>query len=224
MTQNAILPNDESADDHVAARIARRTLAKRGDDYEGEVRRLLDAALELMRERGTSSKPRVADIVAVAGLSNDAFYRHFPSKDALVTAILEDGSQRLTSYLRHQMDKAPTPTEQVRSWVEGVLAQADPTISATTLAVLWNGGGAGDGSAVGRHFASAPLATLLVAPFTELGSATPELDAELAAHAVLGKLSDYVWQQTEPSAAELQRITTFCLTAARTVPKSTHRS
>src|SRR5919201_691586 len=96
-------------DDDVAERIAQQTLAKRGPDYEGEVRRLLDVGLEVMRKCGTSSRPRVADIVAAAGLSNDAFYRHFSSKDALVAAILEDGAERLGSYLAHQMEKEPTP-------------------------------------------------------------------------------------------------------------------
>ncbi len=74
---------------------------------------------ELMARCGTTSRPRVADIVAAAGLSNDAFYRHFSSKDALVAAILEDGTERLTSYLAHQMAKEPTPERQVRRWVDG---------------------------------------------------------------------------------------------------------
>ena len=91
--------------DDVAGRIVRRTLAKREDQYASEVRRLLDAGLEVIRRCGTSSRPRVADIVAEAGLSNDAFYRHFRSKDALVTAILEDGGERLQSYVAHQMAK-----------------------------------------------------------------------------------------------------------------------
>ena len=72
------------AGDDVADRIARQTLAKRrAATTPSEVRRLLDAGLEVMRRCGTTSRPRVADIVAAAGLSNDAFYRHFPSKDAL---------------------------------------------------------------------------------------------------------------------------------------------
>ena len=80
------------------------------------------------------SRPRVADIVAAAGLSNDAFYRHFASKEALVAAILEDGTARLTSYLDHQMAKAPTPADKVRRFVEGVMSQAaDDDIAATTL-------------------------------------------------------------------------------------------
>jgi AcrR family transcriptional regulator len=208
--KNAILTTDSGVTD----RIVRRSLAKRESEYAAEVRRLLNAALELMRVGGTSSKPRVADIVAASGLSNDAFYRHFKSKDDLVAAILEDGAERLRSYLAHQMAKASTPEEQVGQWVKGVLAQADPDIAAATLAVLWNGGTAGGGMAAGRHFASAPLASLLTAPFAALGSASPELDAVLAAHATLGALSDYLWRHVVATRADVHRITAFCLRAA----------
>jgi AcrR family transcriptional regulator len=202
----------------VAARIAQRTLAKREAGYASEVRRLLDAALEVMRQGGTVSRPRVADIVAAAGLSNDAFYRHFPSKDALVAALLEDGAQRLAQYVAHQMGKEPDPAGQVRRWVEGVLSQTREEIAATTLAVLWNGGSIGESVAAGRNRASAPLAALLREPFARLGSADPDLDASLAAHAVVGKISDYLWQRITPAPAEIDHITAFCLRAATPQP------
>jgi AcrR family transcriptional regulator len=208
--KNTIL-NTESG---VTDKIVRRSLAKRESDYAAEVRRLLDAALKLMSGSGTPTRPRVADIVAAAGLSNDAFYRHFKSKDDLVTAILEDGAERLQSYLSHQMAKSSTPEGQVRQWVKGVLAQADPDIAATTLAVLWNGGAAGGGLAAGRHFASAPLASLLTEPFAALGSATPERSAVLAAHATLGMLSDYLWRHAVPTRADVDHLTAFCVRAA----------
>ena len=201
--------------DDVVARIAQRTLTRRGVDYAGEVRRLLDAALDVMRRCGTTSRPRVADIVAAAGLSNDAFYRHFPSKDALVAALLEDGTERLRSYLAHQMAKEGTPAGQVRRWVEGVLDQAaDEDIAATTLAVLWNGGSVGEGLPSARPSASHPLAVLLQAPFAELGSAHPELDAELAAHAVVGRLSDHLWERSHPSSETIDHVADVCLAIA----------
>ncbi len=200
--------------DDVATRIAQQTLAARRAGYADEIRRLLDAAREVMQRCGTASRPRVADIVAAAGLSNDAFYRHFPSKDALVTAILEDGQQRLSSYLSHQMAKEPSAEGQVRRWVEGVLSQAVGEVAATTLAVLWNGASVADGPASGRHFASAPLAVLLQPPFAELGSVDPRLDASLAAHAVLGTLSDHLWQRTEPTPAEVEAVAACCLRIA----------
>jgi AcrR family transcriptional regulator len=208
--ENTIL-NEEN---DVPARIARRTLAKRGADYASEVRRLLDAALELMRQAGTTSRPRVADIVAAAGLSNEAFYRHFRSKEALVAALLEDGTERLARYVAHQMDKEPTPEGKVRRWVEGVLSQTREETAATTLAVLWNGGSLGESFAFSRHAASVPLSALLQEPFARLGSADPAMDASLAAHATVGKMSEHLWQRSTPSAAEADQITAFCLRAA----------
>ena len=157
-------------------------------------------------------------------MSNDAFYRHFPSKDTLVTAILDDGPQRLSSYLTHQMAKEPNAEAQVRRWVEGVLSQAVDKVAATTLAVLWNGASVVEGPASGRHFASAPLAVLLHQPFAELGSTDPELDASLAAHAVLGTLSDHLWQRTEPKAVEVEAVADCCLRIAGGTPPTGGRS
>jgi AcrR family transcriptional regulator len=200
--------------DDIATRIAQRTLARRGADYAGEVRRLLDAALGVMRKCGTTSRPRVADIVAAAGLSNDAFYRHFPSKDALVAALLEDGTERLQSYLSHQMAKETTPEGKVRCWVEGVLLQAaDEDIAATTRAVLWNGGSLAEGLTAGRPSAAGPLATLLREPFAELSSADPELDASLVAHGTVGTLTDFLWDRVRPTRAQIDHVADLWLAA-----------
>ncbi|WP_461059719.1 TetR/AcrR family transcriptional regulator [Streptomyces pseudoechinosporeus] len=208
MTENTI-PQTRN---NVADRIAQRALARRGAHYATEVRALLDAALDVMRRCGTASRPRVADIVAAAGLSNEAFYRHFPSKDALVAAIMEDGTERLRGYITHQMAKEPTPEGKVRRWAEGVLSQAmDDETAATTLAVMWNAGSVGEGFLAGPPSAAGMLATLLRAPYAELGSAAPGLDASLAAHATVGKLADHLWQRVRPTRADVEHITRFCL-------------
>jgi AcrR family transcriptional regulator len=197
----------------VAARIARQTMASRAPDYAGEVRRLLDAGREVMRRKGTGTRATVAEVVAEAGLSNEAFYRHFRSKDLLVSAILEDGTQRLCEYLTHQMSKADDPAGRVRRWVAGVLSQAvDEDVAAATLAVLWNAGGASD--RLGASAASAPLADLLVGPLAELGSDDPQLHASLAGHAVVGALSDHLWAGTRPGRAEVDRIAAYVLAGA----------
>jgi AcrR family transcriptional regulator len=191
----------------LASRIAGRTLAARNAQYAGEVRRLLDAGLVVMRRCGTSSSPRVADIVAEAGLSNDAFYRHFSSKQALVAAILEDGTARLASYVEHQMAKAATPEDQVRRWVEAVLGQAaDRDGAETTLAVMWNGGTVGDAGDGERPTTVTMLAPLLHSPLAALGSNDPPLDAALVAHMTIGRLSDHLWQRTAPKRAEVTHV------------------
>jgi AcrR family transcriptional regulator len=206
--QNTVLANQST----IPQQIAEATLRRRGIDYAGEVRRLLDAGLVVMARCGTDARPRVADIVHEAGLSNDAFYRHFGSKDALVLAILDDGTERLSGYLAHQMAKATGAEDAVRRWVAGVLSQADGPTAATTLAVLWNGGATTEGMA-GRHVAE--LAPLLVEPFAALGSQDPEGDATLAAHAALGRLTDLLWTRQPPTDEDVDRVTAFCLRAAR---------
>ncbi len=211
MPKNAIPEASPEASEDLASRIAQQTLARRGAEYAGEVRRLLDAALEVIRQYGTTSRPRVADIVAAAGLSNDAFYRHFPSMDALVAALLEDGTERLAGYLRHQMDKETSPEEQVRRWVEGVLSQTKKEIAAPTLAVLWNGRSVGTSR---PHDASASLALLLHEPFAALGCTDPELFASLVSHAALGKVAEDLWAERTPTRGEVARIVAFSVAAA----------
>jgi AcrR family transcriptional regulator len=213
--------NTEAVQSDVAARIAAQTLAKRGADYTDEVRGLLDAALVVIGDMGTSARVRVADIVAAAGVSNDTFYRHFPSKDALIIALLEDGTERLASYISHQMQKAAAPEDKVRCWVEGLLSQTRGQVAATTLAVLWNGSGIGIGVSAGRHNASIPLGALLLEPFAALGSRSPEIEASLVAHATLGKVSDYLWAGARPTRSELREITQFCIDAA--IPSARRR-
>jgi AcrR family transcriptional regulator len=199
----------------VAERVAQRALAHRSAAYAQEVRLLLDAGLVVIRRCGTSSRPRVSDIVAEAGLSNDAFYRHFSSKDALITALIQDGAEVLLGYLSHQMAKQGSAERRLRCWVEGIMAQAEEEVAATTVAVLWNAGSMGDGAAAGRHFAAAPLAALLQAPLHELGSTDPQFDAALVSHAVLGTLSDHLWQRTTPTGAQLDHLVAFACATAR---------
>ena len=96
----------------------------------------------------------------------------------------------------------------------GVLSQANSDIAATTRAVLWNAGSLGWDLTSGPPTPSGPLAVLLHAPFAELGSAQPEFDAALAAHTCVGMLSDYLWRCVEPTDADVDRITAFCLPPA----------
>jgi len=200
--------------DEVLDRFVQRALSRREATYGNEIRRLMDAALALMIRGGASASPSVNEILAEAGVSKDAFYRYFPSKGALIGALLEDGAVRLRSYLAHQMAKESDPERQVRRWVDGVLTQAAGDAATTTRAVLSNASGAEGGALLGRHFASGPLAGLLHEPFARLGSPTPQLDAAVAAHGTLGVVSDHVAAGTTPSAEEGERLVDFYLAAA----------
>lgn len=102
-----------------AASAAERALATRRAKYEAESERLMDAALVVMRERGTVD-PTVADILAAAGLSTAAFYRLFPTKDDLLLALLERAGATTRSYLAHRLAAEPDPTRQIVVWIEAM--------------------------------------------------------------------------------------------------------
>jgi AcrR family transcriptional regulator len=206
VNQNVI---EDGAD--VASRIAAKTAARRRrPDYTAEVRTLLDAARTVIAATG---KARVADILAEAGLSNDAFYRHFPSKDALVAALTEEATERIAASLARRMAKEPTPNAQVRCWLDGILARTTGASAMQTMTVLNASSNFNTAIPTGAHeVARLPFARLLHAPFTALGSADPVLDAELVTHAVTNRVAGHLWSGTSPSDAERDRLLTFCLT------------
>ena len=70
----------------------------------------------------------------------------------------------------------------------------------------------------GRHDASIPLAAQLHEPFAALGSTTPEVDASLVAHAILGKVADLIWARMRPARDEIDHITEFCINVATPRP------
>lgn len=112
----------ESTTRGVASRAVERAMEDRRAAYEQEVSRLVNASFRLIRDTG-KLEPRVSEIVAEAGLSNQAFYKHFRSKDELLLAVLDEGSHMLKDYLEHKVGKAKTPKQKIRYWIDGMLAQ-----------------------------------------------------------------------------------------------------
>jgi AcrR family transcriptional regulator len=122
--QNAVPElTSQSTSTGVEHELAGRAVAGRLESYAGEVRRLLDAAYAVMARTGDID-PRVGDIVKEAGLSNQAFYRHFAGKDALLVAVLDEGQRRLVETLERRMRRVEPGIPRVRAWIEGVLEQA----------------------------------------------------------------------------------------------------
>jgi AcrR family transcriptional regulator len=107
----------------VALRSVDRSIERRRRAYEDEVRRLIEASFVIGRRTG-QLQPRVGEIVAEAGLSNQAFYKHFRSKDELLLAVLDEGICILCSYLEHRMQTARSPERRIRHWISGLLEQA----------------------------------------------------------------------------------------------------
>jgi AcrR family transcriptional regulator len=118
------MASSEPSDDRpIALRGVDRAMERKRAVYEEEVRRLIEASFVLVRQTGTL-EPTVGEIVARAGLSNQAFYRHFRSKNELLLAMLDEGIRILASYLEHRIRKARSPDRRIRQWIGGLLEQA----------------------------------------------------------------------------------------------------
>jgi AcrR family transcriptional regulator len=132
------MPPLGDAERPLAIRSVERTLASRYSAYIDEVTRLIRAAVAVM-DRQQTTNPKVSDIVREAGLSNQAFYKHFRSKSELFLAILDDGQRELVTYLKHQTDKADTGVGKVRNWVVGIMSQAAvPAAASATRGIMMN--------------------------------------------------------------------------------------
>jgi AcrR family transcriptional regulator len=176
-----------------------------------ERRQLMQAALDVMRADPDRS-PRVSDIVSSAGLSNNAFYRHFRSKDDLVLAILDDGRRTLLGYLEHLMTEEDTGDGKVRRWIEGMMTQAvDPDAAAATRAVHVNATRADGGVGEKGRRAEDDLRALLSTALVQTASVDPQRDAHVIFHAVVGTMTDYLVRQQKPSARDVKHLAAFCV-------------
>lgn len=113
----------------IAQRSVERALAARHATYTEEVNRLIEACLIVAKATGDFD-PRVGDILAEAGLSNQAFYRHFRSKEELLLAVLDRGMHQLQDYLTKRMSTQADPVGKVRAWIRGFAAQAIHPVAA----------------------------------------------------------------------------------------------
>ncbi|MFD6284792.1 TetR/AcrR family transcriptional regulator [Streptomyces sp. NPDC060205] len=90
-------------------------------------RQIVDAARARFASHGFA-RTSMADIVAESGLSNGAIYRHFTSKDEIVVAVCEEGSEALPKALT---------AEAVASFLAHVRARARESGHARLVAQIY---------------------------------------------------------------------------------------
>jgi AcrR family transcriptional regulator len=88
---------------------------------EHEVSQLIEAAFAVLRREG-SVNLTVGDVLAEAGLSTRAFYRHFTSRDELVLAVFDREQERALVRLETDMARATGPQAKLEAWIDTTLA------------------------------------------------------------------------------------------------------
>lgn len=178
------------------------------------MRRLVEAGIAVMRRTGDIDPP-VRDIVRRAGLSNQAFYRHFRSKEELLLAVLEEGRRELLAFLERRMAQAGDPVEKVRRWIKGVMAQAgNPKAAEATRPFAMNAPRLAHGFPEVTAASAQALKAPLVAALHELGALDPERDADAAYHLVIGRMERHLVAGTHPSPTDVEHLVEFVLRGA----------
>jgi AcrR family transcriptional regulator len=198
----------------VADEMAERTVRDRAAVSADEIRRLLDAAFAVLRRTG-ELEPRVSDVVGAAGLSNQAFYRHFRSKDELLLALLDDGQRQLLATLESRMGRVEAGASRVRAWVEGVLEQARrPEAADNTRPFAVNGLRLADRFPVEWSRSRDLLLAPLRAAISELGGDAVR-DAPAIYHLTFGAMQDALVRRERPSRADVEYVVRTAIAVVR---------
>lgn len=194
-----------------------RSLAHRRETARGEVERLVRAAFAMIEKTG-GLDPKVSDILAEAGLSNQAFYRHFRSKHELLVAVLDEGIRGLADYLAARMAAEPAAVPAIRAWVRGMAAQAqDPASAQASRPFALARGRLAEAFpgevARSRDQLTTPLRAALAAAQAagDLSAVSPEEDAELLYHLMMNWIEARLVEGRIPTPAEVERIEAFVL-------------
>jgi len=211
----------ESLTETIARRSVERSLADRQASYTEEIRLIVEATYRVI-ERSGSFDPKLRDILRESGMSTQAFYKHFRSKDELLLLLLDDGRRRLLSYLEHRMNKTTSPAGRVRAWIEGVLAQAaDPQAASRTRPFLANRDRLSEQFPAEHQTSVDLLVELLAAAIEELPGGRKKnarRDAEAIYDVTFGALYRLLTRGTTPTTGEIDHLVRFCLNA--TGPKA----
>jgi AcrR family transcriptional regulator len=203
--------------EHLADRAVERTVAGRRVEYGQEMRRIVDSTFSLI-ERTGSLEPSMREILAETGLSTQAFYRYFASKDELMLALLDEGRRRLVETLQRRMSRSNDPSRQIRAWIEGVVAQAgNAAAAARTRPWVLSEQRLAELFPQEQHTSVEHLLGLLTQPIARLQGTRRQqaLDASKAASMVyqltFAVLGAHLVAGTKPDARATEALVVFCL-------------
>lgn len=185
---------------------------RRQASYDDEVRLLIRATQTVMLRKGCTEPPKLAEIIGEAGMSNQAFYRHFRSRDDVIVASYEQGLLNIHDYLEHRVFKQTGLEARLGAWIDGNLAQIqDQELSELSQAVIWNVGQIArtksDIKPVGHERIRGLLGTVLA----EGGVADPGRTALFIHTLVTGLMTTLLESGEQPTAQVRDHLLRFCL-------------
>jgi AcrR family transcriptional regulator len=120
--------------------VEQTSVVRKTRDLERTRAALLRAAAEAMAERGT--KVSLAHVAERAGVSKSGLLHHFPSRDALIVALVEDANRRLhETVLTHLEPSETEPGKLLRAYVRALCSPSEALSQYFTSAPTWAGVG-----------------------------------------------------------------------------------
>jgi AcrR family transcriptional regulator len=148
----------------------------RDEERSGERARIVEAAYRCLRDSDGASAS-VGRILAEAGLSTRAFYRHFGSKDDLLIALFRRDADAFTAEMCAAAAAAASPADALRRSVHGTLRlTSDPRRRRRVLLMVSEEVVRARGYAAERARVDA-AAKALIAGIVERGRATGDFPA-----------------------------------------------
>ena len=134
-------------------------------------------------------------------------YRVRPEAD---DRVLKAAQRQLVEYLRARLASTKDPEQQVRRWIDGVMAQArDPRAADATRPFALNGARLADRFPDDLAASRTELLATLSPSVQALGGARD--DAGLVCELVLARMNDAIAHRRRPHQKEVEHLVGFCL-------------
>src|SRR3954454_22747360 len=118
-------PIDDDAEPDWRERAVSRSLNAARSRAEERVQRFLDAAFELIDEKG-STEFTIQEVVERSKQSLRGFYEYFDGKDELVLALFEETVREAVADIRDAVDAQSEPLPRLRAFVVTLHEWCDP--------------------------------------------------------------------------------------------------
>lgn len=119
----------------------KRNVARSPEDLARKRNRILDAAMELLLEKGYT-RTTVSDVARRADMGRGTLYWHFESKDALFLSVLEREANRIDAMLEPLLQGEAPAADKLAQFIQGSFLLLDqvPNLFTAFMHVLSGAG------------------------------------------------------------------------------------
>lgn len=199
----------------------RRGVGKRGDDSTATVEATLGAVRTLIERDGVIDF-NMREMLALAGISNRAFYRHFPSKEAVVAVLVEEVYGTMVASLAEAVAATSGARERMTAWIDESLRYAHDASHRARgrIFVAYEARLRDEHPEVYRRAGRALLhqVSAIIRDGVEEGAfstRSPEEHARIVVRLVVATLQQHVLDRNAPSDVERDALVAFILEACR---------